>query len=138
MTTPVPTNRAVLRVAIRATIVLAVALALVMVEFSSRSGVGWRLITFTYQANILAAGYYACTLFSARADRRTGLRGAVVLYVVVAGVIWNLLLTGRTMGAEEAQRAAQGGVQIETTGQFQLHLAAAVEAGDQGDFAASR
>jgi hypothetical protein len=98
LTTPVPTNRAVLRVAIRATIVLAVALALVIVEFSSRSGVAWRLITFTYQANILAAGYYAWTLFSPRADHRTGLRGAVVLYVVVAGVIWNLLLTGRSMG----------------------------------------
>jgi hypothetical protein len=85
-------------VAIRATIVLAVALALVIVEFSSRSGVAWRLITFTYQANILAAGYYACTLFSAGADRRAGMRGAVVLYVGVAGVIWNLLLTGRSMG----------------------------------------
>jgi hypothetical protein len=72
--------------AIRATIVLAVVLALAVAEFS------------TYQANILAAGYYAWTLFSPRADRRTGLRGAVVLYVVVAGVIWNLLLTGRSMG----------------------------------------
>jgi hypothetical protein len=98
LTTPVPTNRAVLRMAIRATIVLAVVLALAIVEFSSRSGVVWRLITFTYQANILAAGYYAWTLFSPRVDRRTGLRGAVVLYVVVAGVIWNLLLTGRSMG----------------------------------------
>jgi hypothetical protein len=98
LTTPVPTNRAVLRTAIRATIVLAVVLAFAVVEFSSRSGVVWRLITFTYQANILAAGYYAWTLLSPRADRRTGLRGAVVLYVVVAGVIWNLLLTGRSMG----------------------------------------
>src|ERR1700712_5295387 len=68
------------------------------VEFTSRSGVGWRLITFTYQANILAAAYYAWTLFSPRADARTGLRGAAVLYVVVAGVVWNLLLTGRSMG----------------------------------------
>jgi hypothetical protein len=93
-----PTNRAVLRVAIRATIVLAVALAMIAVEFTSRSGVAWRLITFTYQANILAAAYYAWTLFSPRADARTGLRGAVVLYVVVAGVVWNLLLTGRSMG----------------------------------------
>lgn len=98
MTTPERTDRTVLRVAIRATIVLAVTLALVIVEFGSRSGVVWRLITFTYQANILAAGYYAWTLFSPRADRRTGLRGAAVLYVVVAGVIWNLLLTGRSMG----------------------------------------
>ncbi|MBJ7339177.1 Pr6Pr family membrane protein [Mycolicibacterium sp.] len=99
MTTPsFPTDRAVLRVSIRALIVLAVALALLAVEFTSRSGVGWRLITFTYQANILAAAYYACTLFFRRADARTGLRGAVVLYVVVAGVVWNLLLTGRSMG----------------------------------------
>lgn len=72
--------------------------ALLLVEVTSRSGVAWRLITFTYQANILAAAYYAWTLFSPRADARTGLRGAVVLYVVVAGVVWNLLLTGRSMG----------------------------------------
>jgi hypothetical protein len=97
-TPPTPTDRAVLRVSIRATIVLAVAMAMLAVEFTSRSGVGWRLVTFTYQANILAAGYYACTLFSPRADARTGVRGAVVLYVVVAGVVWNLLLTGRSMG----------------------------------------
>ena len=77
---------------------LAVALALLVVEFTSRSGVAWRLITFTYQANILAAGYYGWTLLSRRADARTGLRGAVVLYVVVAGAVWNLLLTGRSMG----------------------------------------
>ncbi|MDT5108098.1 MAG: hypothetical protein QOI25_5611 [Mycobacterium sp.] len=73
-------------------------LALVVVELSSRSGVVWRLVTFTYQANVLAAGYYAWTLVSPRADARTGLRGAVVLYVVVAGVIWNLFLTERSMG----------------------------------------
>jgi hypothetical protein len=97
-TPPTPTDRAVLRVSIRATIVLAVAMAMLAVEFTSRSGVGWRLVTFTYQANILAAVYYAWTLFSPRADARTGLRGAVVLYVVVAGVVWNLLLTGRSMG----------------------------------------
>jgi hypothetical protein len=35
----------------------------------------------------LAALYYACSLFSPRADARAGLRGAVVLYVVVAGVM---------------------------------------------------
>ena len=93
-----PTDRPVLRTALRVTIVAAVALALVIVEFTSRSGVAWRLITFTYQANLFAAGYYAWTLFSPRAHRRTGLRGAVVLYVVVAGIIWNLLLTGRSMG----------------------------------------
>jgi hypothetical protein len=99
LTTPLqPADRTVLRIAIRATIVLAVAIAFIVVEWSSRSGVLWRLITFTYQANILAAAYYGWTLFSPRADGRTGLRGAVVLYVVVAGVIWNLLLTGRSMG----------------------------------------
>jgi len=97
-TSPAPTAGTVLRVALRATIVLAVAIALLVVEVTSRSGVAWRLITFTYQANILAAAYYAWTLFSPRADSRTGLRGAVVLYVVVAGVVWNLLLTGRSMG----------------------------------------
>jgi hypothetical protein len=97
-TPPTPTTRAVLRVSLRATVVLAVAIAMLAVEFTSRSGVGWRLITFTYQANVLAAAYYAWTLFSPRADARTGLRGAVVLYVVVAGVVWNLLLTGRSMG----------------------------------------
>lgn len=80
------------------TLVLAVLLALISVELSSRSGVLWRLVTFTYQANVLAAAYYTWTLVSPRADARTGLRGAVVLYVVVAGVIWNLFLTGRSMG----------------------------------------
>ena len=35
---------------------------------------------------------------SPRADARVGLRGAVVLYVVIAGVIWNLFLTGHSMG----------------------------------------
>jgi len=87
-----------LRVALRAALVLAVLLALVSVELSSRSGVLWRLVTFTYQANVLAAAYYAWTLVSPRADARTGLRGAVVLYVVVAGAVWNLFLTGRSMG----------------------------------------
>lgn len=87
-----------LRVALRTTIVLAVVLALLAVELTSRSGVWWRLVTFTYQANVLAAAYYAWTLITPRADARTGLRGAVVLYVLVAGLVWNLLLTGRSMG----------------------------------------
>ncbi len=43
-------------------------------------------------------GYYLWTLFAPRPDDRAGLRGAVVLYVVVAGVIWNLLLTDYSMG----------------------------------------
>jgi hypothetical protein len=87
-----------LRVLLRVAIVVAVLLALVLVEFSSRSGVVWRLLTFTYQANVLAAAYYAFTLVFPRADSRTGWRGAVVLYVVVAGVIWNLFLTGHSLG----------------------------------------
>ena len=86
------------RVLLRVLIVAAVLIALIAVETSSRSGVLWRLTTFTYQANVLAAAYYLWTLFSARADRRAGIRGAVVLYVVVAGAIWNLLLTDYSMG----------------------------------------
>lgn len=87
-----------LRVGLRIAIVGSVLLALVVVELTSRSGVMWRLITFTYQANVLAAAYYAWTLASPRAAARTGLRGAAVLYVVVAGVVWNLFLTEHSMG----------------------------------------
>lgn len=87
-----------LRVTLRVAIVLAVVLALVAVATSTRSGLMWRLSTFTYQANVLAAAYYLWTLASPRADARTALRGAVVLYVLIAGVIWNLFLTGRSMG----------------------------------------
>jgi hypothetical protein len=88
----------VLRVTLRVAIVLAVVLALIAVATSTRSGLGWRLITFTYQANVLAAAYYLWTLAWPRADARVGLRGAVVLYVLIAGVIWNLFLTGHSMG----------------------------------------
>lgn len=87
-----------MRILLRILIVAAVVIALIVVETSSRSGVLWRLITFTYQANVLAAVYYAWTLRFARADDRAGIRGAVVLYVVVAGIIWNLLLTDYSMG----------------------------------------
>ena len=86
------------RVLLRVLIVAAVVVALIAVETSSRSGVLWRLTTFTYQANVLAAAYYSWTLYSGRADDRGGLRGAVVLYVVVAGILWNLLLTTYSMG----------------------------------------
>jgi hypothetical protein len=86
------------RVLLRVLIVAAVVIALVAVETTSRSGVLWRLITFTYQANVLAAMYYSWALVSPRADDRGGVRGAVVLYVVVAGIIWNLLLTEYSMG----------------------------------------
>jgi hypothetical protein len=92
------TGPAILRLVLRIGIITAVLTAVVAVEISSRSGVMWRLITFTYQANVLAAAYYLWTLVSPRADARVGLRGAVVLYVVIAGVIWNLLLTGHSMG----------------------------------------
>ncbi|WP_235009633.1 Pr6Pr family membrane protein [Mycobacterium sp. 3519A] len=88
----------VLRVTLRVAIVVAVALALVVVATSTRSGLLWRLSTFTYQANVLAAGYYVWSLAWPRADARVGLRGAVVLYVLIAGVIWNLFLTERSMG----------------------------------------
>lgn len=79
-------------------IVLAVVLALIAVATSTRSGLLWRLSTFTYQANVLAAGYYLWSLAWPRADARVGIRGAVVLYVLIAGVIWNLFLTGHSMG----------------------------------------
>jgi hypothetical protein len=88
----------VLRVTLRVAIVLAVLLALVAVATSTRSGLLWRLSTFTYQVNVLAAAYYLWTLAWPRADAKVGIRGAVVLYVLIAGVIWNLFLTGYSMG----------------------------------------
>ena len=91
-------GRNVLRMVLRAVLVTSVVVAVFTVELTSRSGVSWRLVTFTYQANLLAAGYYAWTLVSPKADARVGLRGAVVLYVVVAGVIWNGFLTAHSMG----------------------------------------
>jgi hypothetical protein len=87
-----------LRFALRVAIVAAVVGAMTIVELSSRSGVTWRLITFTYQVNLLAAAFYLLTLGSARTDARAGLRGAVVVYVVVAGLVWNLFLTDYSMG----------------------------------------
>jgi len=88
----------VLRAALRVAIVLAVVAALIVVATSTRSGLLWRLSTFTYQANLLAAVYYLWSLGWPRADARVGIRGAVVLYVLIAGVIWNLFLTGHSMG----------------------------------------
>ena len=93
-----PTGSPIVRVVLRVAIVVAVVLALIAVATSSRYGLRWRLITFTYQANLLAAAFYAWALLSPRADARVALRGAVVLYLVVAGVIWNLFLTGHSMG----------------------------------------
>ena len=65
----------VLRVTLRVAIVLAVVLALVAVATSTRSGLLWRLSTFTYQANVLAAAYYLWTLAWPRADARIGCPG---------------------------------------------------------------
>ena len=88
----------ILRTALRVAIIASVVAAVLVVAVTSERGVWWRLITFTYQANLLAAGYYLWTVVSPRADARVGLRGAVVLYVVIAGVLWNLFLTGHSMG----------------------------------------
>lgn len=83
---------------VRVAIVATVVVALLLVHVGSRWGVRWRLVTFTYQANLLAALFYTWTLISPRADARAGLRGAVVMYVVVAGLIWNAFLTDMSMG----------------------------------------
>lgn len=86
------------RLVLRLGIVAAVAAALLIVGVTSERGLWWRLLTFTYQANLLAAAYYLWTLIWPRGDARAGLRGAVVLYVVMAGLVWNLFLTGHSMG----------------------------------------
>lgn len=100
MVTATDTSRAtpVLRLVLRVAIIAAVAVAVGLVELTSRSGVLWRLVTFTYQANLLAAVFYVATLMSRRVDARSALRGAVVVYVVVAGLVWNLFLTDYSMG----------------------------------------
>lgn len=99
MSLPVtPSPPTFLRTALRLAIIACVVTALLVVELTSQRGVAWRLITFTYQANLLAAAYYLWTLVSPRADARVGVRGAVVLYVTMAGVIWNLFLTEHSMG----------------------------------------
>lgn len=99
MSLPVaPSRTRFLRIALRVAIIAAVVAAVLVVAATSQRGVWWRLITFTYQANLLAAAYYLWTLVSSRADARVGLRGAVVLYVVIAGVVWNLFLTEHSMG----------------------------------------
>ncbi len=96
--TMTPSRRATAPLLLRAAIVVVVLTALVLVETTSRSGVLWRLTTFTYQVNVLAAAFYIWALVSPKADARPGLRGAVVLYVVVAGLVWNLFLSGMSMG----------------------------------------
>jgi len=93
---PVRTPEAVgLRIAIVATILL----AFLIVATTSRSGLWWRFSTFTYEVNLVAAAYFIWALLRPAAAReRPGLRGAIVLYVVVAGVIWNVYLTEMSMG----------------------------------------
>lgn len=86
------------RTVVRVAVIACVAAAVLIVELTSSRGVSWRLITFTYQANLLAAAYYLWTFVAPRANGRVGLRGAVVLYVVMAGVVWNLFLTEHSMG----------------------------------------
>jgi hypothetical protein len=102
----------VLRVILRVAIVLAVVAALVVVATSTRSGLLWRLSTFTYQANLLAAAYYLWSLARTRADARIGIRGAMVLYVLIAGVIWNLFLTTHSMGYTPANMLLHIGVPV--------------------------
>ena len=87
-----------MRIVLRLGIVCSVVAAVLVVATTSRWGLWWRLITFTYQVNLLAAGYYLWTLVYPPAERRVGLRGAIVLYVVTAGLIWNLFLTEHSMG----------------------------------------
>ncbi|MGI8720790.1 MAG: Pr6Pr family membrane protein [Geodermatophilaceae bacterium] len=93
---PRKTSQAVvLRIAIVATILL----AFVLVAATSRSGLWGRFSTFTYEVNLFAAAYFSWALvWPAASLRHPGLRGAIVLYVVVAGVIWNLYLTEMSMG----------------------------------------
>ncbi|MEW5809936.1 MAG: Pr6Pr family membrane protein [Actinomycetota bacterium] len=97
-----------LRVGLRIAIVAAVAAALLVVGVTSERGLWWRMITFTYQVNVLAAAYYLCTLVWPRADGRAGVRGAVVLYVVMAGLVWNLFLVDRSMGYTVANLLLHG------------------------------
>ncbi len=74
-------------------------LAFLITATTSRSGLWWRFSTFTYEVNLFAAAYFLwAVLRPAAAQRLPGLRGAIVLYVVVAGVIWNLYLTEASMG----------------------------------------
>lgn len=96
--TPAPT-RAPHAVGLRVAIVANILLAFVIVSMTSRSGLWWRFSTFTYEVNLFAASYFLWALLRPQAARRfPGLRGAIVLYVVVAGVIWNVYLTEMSMG----------------------------------------
>jgi len=96
---PPPTTQAPPAIGLRIVIVATILLAFLITATTSRSGLWWRFSTFTYEVNLLAAGYVLWALLRpAAAKKLPGLRGAVVLYVVVAGVIWNLYLTEMSMG----------------------------------------
>jgi len=97
--TQAPPPRAPHAVGLRIAIVATILLAFLITATTSRSGLWWRFSTFTYEVNLLAAAYFLWAVLRPAAVRRLpGLRGAVVLYVVVAGVIWNLYLTEMSMG----------------------------------------
>ncbi len=97
-TTPAST-RTPEAVGLRLAIVGTILLAFLLTAMTSQSGLWWRFSTFTYEVNLLAAAYFLWALLRpAAANEFPGLRGAVVLYVVVAGAIWNLYLTDMSMG----------------------------------------
>ena len=85
------------RVLLRVLIVAAVVIALIAVETTSRSGVLWRLTTFTYQANVLAAVYY-CGRCSLRARTAVPASGGSCPVCRCRRDLWNLLLTEYSMG----------------------------------------
>ncbi|WP_422749611.1 Pr6Pr family membrane protein [Mycobacterium sp. WMMD1722] len=122
MRSPIARFRWWVSVLLRVGVVAAVVAAIVVVEMSSRSGVLWRLVTFTYQANVFAAAFYAATLVSRRADADAALRGAVVVYVVVAGLVWNLFLTGHSMGYTPANFLLHVVVPVLAVGEWMLAL----------------
>jgi len=99
MTSASASTRAPGAVGLRVAIVATILLAFLITATTSRSGLWWRFSTFTYEVNLFAAAYFLWALIRpAAAKSMPGLRGAVVLYVVVAGVIWNLFLTEMSMG----------------------------------------
>ena len=94
------------RVLLRVLIVAAVVIALIAVETSSRSGCALatdhiHLPGERARGGVLPRG--PCSL-PARIDRAS-VRGAVVLYVVVAGIIWNLLLDRLQHGIHAGQHS---------------------------------
>ena len=76
-------------------IVVAVVLALIAVATSSRSCAV--AAEHLHPSEPAGGGVLRVDPGLALAEGRVGLRGAVVLYVVMAGVLWNLFLTGYSM-----------------------------------------